>query len=72
MFLAPDALHFADPGVGIEVGCGEQLVAGLFDAVFHPQPVEQRALGLLLTGTSRHVLNNQPQAGRLGTQKVLD
>jgi hypothetical protein len=24
--------------------------AGLFDPVFHPQPVEQRALGLLLAG----------------------
>ena len=28
----------------------EKLVAGLFDCVFHPQPVEQRALGLLLAG----------------------
>jgi hypothetical protein len=26
------------------------LVAGLFDAVFHSQPVEQRALGLRLVG----------------------
>jgi hypothetical protein len=26
------------------------LVVGLFDRVFHPQPVEQRALGLLLAG----------------------
>jgi hypothetical protein len=50
LFLAPDALHFGYPGVGIEVGCGEKLVAGLFDGVFHPQPVEQRALGLLLVG----------------------
>jgi hypothetical protein len=25
-------------------------MAGLFDRVFHPQPVEQRALGLLLAG----------------------
>ena len=49
-FLAPDALHFADPGVGIEVGQGEKLVTGLFDRVFHTQPVEQRALGLLLAG----------------------
>ena len=48
LLLVPDALHFADLGVGIEVGCGEKLVAGLFDGVFHPQPVEQRALGRLL------------------------
>ena len=47
-FLAPDALHFAYPGVRIEFGHGEKLVAGLFDCVFHPQPVEQRALGLLV------------------------
>jgi hypothetical protein len=38
------------PGVGIEVGHGEKLVAGPFDLVFHHQPVEQRALGLLLAG----------------------
>ena len=50
LFLAADALHFAYPGVGIEVGYGEKLVAGLFDGVFHPQPVEQCALGLLLAG----------------------
>src|ERR1022692_2335215 len=31
-------------------GQGEELVAGLFDAVFHSQPVEQSALGLLLAG----------------------
>ena len=31
-----------------EFGHGEKLVAGLFYRVFHPQPVEQRALGLLL------------------------
>jgi hypothetical protein len=37
-------------GVGIEIGHGEKLVAGLFNLVFHPQPVEQRALGLLLAG----------------------
>jgi hypothetical protein len=49
-FLAPDALHLGYPGVGIEVGHGEKLVAGLFDRVFHPQPVEQGALGLLLVG----------------------
>jgi hypothetical protein len=40
LFLAPDALHFAYPGVGIEFGCGEKLVAGVFDRLFHPQPVE--------------------------------
>jgi hypothetical protein len=27
---------------------GEELVAGLFDAIFHSPPVVQRALGLLL------------------------
>jgi hypothetical protein len=50
LFLAPDALHFGYPGVGIEFGCGEKLVAGLFDRVFHSQPVEQCALGLMLAG----------------------
>jgi hypothetical protein len=50
LFLAADAFHLAYPGVGIQVGYGEELVAGLFDGVFHPQPVEQRALGLLLVG----------------------
>ena len=49
-FLAPDALHLGYPGVGIEFGYGEKLVAGLFDCLFHPQPFEQRALGLLLAG----------------------
>ena len=29
LFLPPDALHFAYPGVGIEVGHGEKLGAGL-------------------------------------------
>ena len=48
--LASDALYFAHPGVGNEFGYGEKFVAGLFDLVFHPQPVEQGALGLLLTG----------------------
>ena len=50
LLLAADALYFADPGVGVQVGQGEELVAGLFDGVFHSQPVEQRALGLLLAG----------------------
>ena len=39
-FLAPDALHFGYPSVGIEVGYGGKLVAGVFDRLFHPQPVE--------------------------------
>jgi hypothetical protein len=33
-----------------ECADGEKLVAGLLDRVFHPQPVEQRALGLSLAG----------------------
>jgi hypothetical protein len=49
-FLAPDALRFARPAVGIEFGQGEKFVAGLFDRLFNPQPAEQRALGLLLAG----------------------
>ena len=49
-FLAPDALHFGYPGVGTEVGYGEKVVAGLCDCVFHTQPIEQRALGVLLAG----------------------
>jgi hypothetical protein len=48
MSLSPDALHLAYPGVGIEFGHGDKLVAGLFERLFHPQPVEQRELGLLL------------------------
>ena len=48
LLLATDALYFADPGVGVQIGHGEELVAGLFDPVFHSQPVEQRALGLPL------------------------
>jgi hypothetical protein len=26
LFLSPDALRFADLGVGIEIGCGEKIV----------------------------------------------
>jgi hypothetical protein len=44
MLLAPY------PSVGIEFRLGEKLVAGLCDPVFHPQPVEQSALDLLLAG----------------------
>jgi hypothetical protein len=35
------------------------LVAGLFDPVFHPQPVEQRALGLLLAGRDFNQVPNE-------------
>ena len=59
-FLAPDALHLGYPGVGIEVGHGEKLVAGLFDRVFHLPPVEQGALGLLLVGGD---FEREPEAG---------
>jgi hypothetical protein len=38
------------PGVRSESGHGEKLVAGLCYTVFHSQPVEQRALILLLAG----------------------
>jgi hypothetical protein len=41
LLLAPEALCFADPGVGVQVGQGENLVAGLFDALFYSRPVEQ-------------------------------
>ena len=40
MPLAADALYFADQGIGVQVGQVEKLVVGLFDAVFHSQPVE--------------------------------
>jgi len=43
-------LFLSCTGIGIEIGHSEKLVAGLFDAVFHPQPVEQHALGLPLAG----------------------
>ena len=49
-FLAPHVLHLGHPGVGIEYGYGEKLVAGLFDPLFHSQPVEHRVLGLLRAG----------------------
>jgi hypothetical protein len=50
LFLGSDALHFAHARGGIEFGHGEKLVAGLLDRIFPPQPVEQRALGLLVAG----------------------
>ncbi len=40
------AQGFAHPGVGIKLGQGEELVAGLFDAVFYSQPVEKWWEGL--------------------------
>lgn len=43
LLLAPDALHFADPGVGIKLGWGEKLGRRLFHRVFHLQPADQRA-----------------------------
>jgi hypothetical protein len=46
-------------GVGVQPGQGEKLVAGLFDAVFHAQPVEVCALGLLLAG-SRFAFRRPP------------
>jgi hypothetical protein len=48
--VSPLLLSASLPGVGIEFGHREKFVAGLFDRVFHPQPVEQRALGLVLKG----------------------
>jgi hypothetical protein len=52
-------------GVGIEFGHGEKLVAGFFDRVFHPKPVEQRVLGLLLAGRDFDQAVNEikPQVG---------
>jgi len=37
-FLAADALDLGHPSVGIELGRGENFVAGIFDGVFHLQP----------------------------------
>ena len=48
LLLGADALHFGNPGVGIQLDWGEKLQTGLCDPVFHSQPVEQRALGLVL------------------------
>ena len=43
--------HLASiPSVGVQVGQGEELFAGLFEVVFHSQPVWQHALDLLLAG----------------------
>jgi len=52
------------PDVGIEFGYGEKLVAGLFDLAFHPQPVEQRALGLLLAGCGSDKAPNETRSNR--------
>jgi hypothetical protein len=55
--------------------CCFLLVAGLFDAVFHSQPVEQRALNLLLrevisTRVGRHGNNPQDDAFSLITERT--
>jgi hypothetical protein len=50
MLLAAQFLHFGDKGVRIEVGQGLEFLAGLFNGVFHAQPVEHGALRLLLAG----------------------
>jgi len=34
LLLTTDTLHFADPSVGVQLGQGEKLVAGLCDPVF--------------------------------------
>ena len=59
LLLATDALYFADPGVGVQVGQGEKLVAVPLDAAFHSQPVEHRALGLLLAGSHLDQVPNE-------------
>src|SRR5438552_17598631 len=42
----------AEMGAGnyvvIEFGRGEEFVAGFFDGVFHPKPIEQRVMGWML------------------------
>jgi len=53
-------LFASNPGVGIEFGYREKLVAGLFDRVFYQPPVEQRALGLLPAGGD---LEQAPEPG---------
>ena len=45
-----DGSAICNSSTGTLHGYDEKFVAGLFDLVFHPQPVEQGALGLLLTG----------------------
>ena len=60
-FPAPDALHFACPGVGVQLGQGEKPVAGLYDPTLHSQPVEQRAVGLLLAGCDSSMAKAMPQ-----------
>lgn len=57
-------LRVSCPGVGIKLGHGENLVAGLFNRVFHPQPVERRALGLLLAGTGFGQAPNEMASNR--------
>ena len=66
MLLAPDALYFADPGVGVQFGQGGELVAGLFDVVFHAEPVEHRALGLLLVRCVSSGFEDRTQRCRFG------
>jgi hypothetical protein len=48
--LSAFQLVASNPGVRIQLGHSEKLVAGLFVGVFHPQPVEQCALGQSLAG----------------------
>jgi len=63
-FRSADALHLGHPGIRIEFGYGEKLVAGLLDPVFHPQPVEERALGLLLVGNGFGQVPNEMTSSR--------
>jgi len=62
LLLATEALYFTDPSVGVLLGHGEKLVAGLFDGVFRSQPVEQRLLGLLLGGADFNQALNEKRA----------
>jgi len=57
-------MHLGYPGVGIEVGHREKLLAGLFDLAFHPQQVEQLALGLLLAGRDFDQAPNEMRSNR--------
>lgn len=50
LLFAAQLLHLGHQGVAVEVDEGGELLAGLFQGVFDAEPVQHRALRLLLAG----------------------
>jgi hypothetical protein len=65
-------LHFNSAPQVSESSCREKLVAGLFDCVFHPQPVEQCALGLLLAGGEFDLAPNETGSPQIGPSSLVN